>query len=171
LETTRLLDEQMKVLKVISEVTRRMDLNEFARLVGVTTNETLKQIQELTKTGHLRSTSGGYGITEKGKATLKAQTRVPEGSEFSFYMAVGQSTGLSVRTLKEFYDTIKTVDVASLEFHFCRGDFKNWLQAVVKDEVLAGEMDSLSNGELKGENLREKLVVLIEKRYDSEALR
>ena len=166
-----MLDEKLKVLKVISEVTRRMDLNEFARLVGLTTNETLKQIQELTKTGHLRSTSSGYGITEKGKATLKAQIRVPEGSEFSFYVAVGQSMGLSVRSLKEFYETVKTVDAVSLEFHVYRGDFTNWLQAVVKDDVLAGELDSLSHGELKGENLREKLVALIEKRYDAEALR
>ena len=166
-----MLDERLKVLKVISEVTRRMDLNEFARLVGLTTNETLKQIQELTKTGHLRSTSGGYGITEKGKATLKAQQRVPEGSEFNFYNGVGQSTGLSARTLKEFYETVKTMNVASLEFHVYRGDFKNWIQEVVKDEVLAGELDSLTQGELKNGNLREKLVALIEKRYDVEALR
>ncbi len=166
-----MLDERLKVLKVISEVTRRMDLNEFAKLVGLTTNETLKEIQELTKTGHLRSTSSGYGITEKGKATLKAQACVPEGSEFSFYMAVGQPTGLSARALNEFYEKVKMVDAASLEFHVYRGDVKNWLQAVIKDEVLAGELDSLSHGELKGENLREKLVTLIEKRYDAEALR
>ena len=54
-----MLNEQLKVLKVISEVTRRMDLNEFARLVGLTTNETLKQIQELPKTGHQGRTSEG----------------------------------------------------------------------------------------------------------------
>ena len=166
-----MLDERLKVLKVISEVTRRMDLNEFARLVGLTTNETLKQIQELTKTGHLRSTSGGYGITEKGKATLKAQQRVPEGSEFNFYTAVGQPTGLSAESLRDFYEKIKRIDSASLEFHINRRDFKNWMQAIVKDEVLADEFESLSTQELKGENLREKIASVIESRYPVEALR
>lgn len=166
-----MLDEQFKILKVISEVTRRTDLNEFARLVGLTTNETLRQIQELTKTGHLRSSSGGYGITEKGKAVLKAQAHVPEGSKFSFFTAVGQPTGLSARSLREFYEKIKSIDAVSLEFHVYRGDFKNWVQAVVEDEVLASEFDKISRGELKGESLREKIATLMEKRYTPEALR
>ena len=166
-----MLDEQLKILKVISEVTRRMDLNEFGQLVELTTNEALQQIQELTKTGHLRSSSNGYSITEKGKAALKAQVHVPKGSEFNFYTAVGQPTGLSAGSLREFYDKIKRIDSASLEFHIYRGDFKNWMQTVVKDEVLADEFESLSTQELKGENLREKIASVIESRYSVEALR
>ena len=166
-----MLDEQLKILKVISEVTRRMDLNEFGRLVGLTTNEALRQILELAKTGHLRSSSSGYSITEKGKAALKAQVHVPKGSEFNIYTAVGQPTGLSAESLRDFYEKIKRIDSASLEFHINRRDFKNWMQAVVKDEVLADEFESLSTQELKGENLREKIASVIESRYPVEALR
>jgi len=166
-----LFDEQLKILKVISEVNRRMDLNEFARLVGLTTNETLRQIQELTRTGFLRSSSSGYGITEKGKAALKAQAHVPEGSEFNFYTGVGQPTGLSARSLREFYEKVKRIDVASLEFHAYRGDFKNWAQAVVKDEVLVSKLENMKQSELKGESLRDRIAWEMEARYGIEALR
>jgi branched-chain amino acid transport system ATP-binding protein len=72
--------EQLRVLKVMNEVTFQMDLNEFARTVNLTVNEMTKQIQKLVKTGHLRNQGTGYVITEKGKAELKAQTPIHDGS-------------------------------------------------------------------------------------------
>ena len=162
--------EQLRVLKVMSEVTRKMDLNEFARMVELNTNEALECIQELAKAGYLKKSGGGYGITEKGKAVLKAQTRVGDGCEFRFYTEVGQSTGASARSLKEFYETIKTIDAASLEFHLYREDFTNWVQAVVKDEVLATELENVRQSELKGESLRKRIVSVIEKHCGMEAL-
>ena len=164
-------DEQLRVLKVMSEVTHRMDLNEFARMVGLTTNETTKQIQELAKTGHLKNQGTGYAITEKGKAVLKAQIPVPDGWEFKFFTAVGQPTNAVARSLKEFYETVKKIDAASLEFHLYRGDFVNWVQAAVKDEDFAGELESVRQSELTGESLRKRIAWVIEKHYDAEALR
>ena len=161
--------EQLRVLKVMSEVTHRMDLNEFARMVGLDANEALECIQELAKAGYLKKSGGGYGITEKGKAVLNAQTVVADGLEFRFYSAVGQSTGALARSLKEFYETIKTIDAASLEFHLYREDFTNWVQAVVKDEVLATELENVGQSELRGESLRKRIVSVIEKHYGMEA--
>ena len=165
-----LKSEQLRVLKVINEVTRKMDLNEFARMVDLDANEALECIQELARTGLLKKSGGGYGITEKGKAVLNAQTIVANGLEFRFYTEVGQSTGASARSLKEFYETIKTIDAASLEFHLYREDFTNWVQAVVKDEVLATELENVRQSELKGESLRKRLMSVIEKHYGMEAL-
>ena len=164
-------DEELKVLKVMSEVTHRMDLNEFAHMVGLTMNEAMHCMQELAKLGHLKKVVGGYGLTEKGKAVLKAQAPVPEGLEFRFYVALGQPTNASARSLKEFYETVKTIDAASLEFHLYRGDFVNWVQAAVKDEDFAGELESVRQSELTGESLRKRIAWVIEKHYDAEALR
>ena len=164
-------NEKLKVLRVMSEVTHKMDLNEFARMAGMEVNEALQCIQDLTKAGFLKKSGGGYGITEKGKNVLKAQTPVPDACEFRFHMAVGQSTGLSAKSLKEFYETVKTIGAASLEFHLYRRDFENWVQAVLKDEVFAGELEKVRHGELKGESLRKRLVAVIETRYTAEALR
>ena len=130
-------DEQLRVLKIMNEVTHRMDLNEFARMVELNANEALECIQDLARTGLLKKSGGGYGITEKGKAVLNAQTIVADG----------------------------------LEFTRCREGFANWVQAVVKDEVLATELENVRQSELRGESLRKRLAAAIEKRYDAEALR
>jgi predicted transcriptional regulator len=166
-----LKSEQLRVLKIMNEVTHRMDLNEFARMVDLNANEALECIQELAKAGYLKKSGGGYGITEKGKDGLTAQTRVADGLEFRFYSAVGQATGASAGSLKEFYETIKTIDAGSLEFHLYREDFTNWVQDVVKDEVLATDLENVRQSELRGESLRKRLAAAIEKRYDAEALR
>src|SRR3990170_4458149 len=101
-----LKDEEFRVLKVMSEVTHRVDLNEFARMVDLTMNEAMHCMLELAKTGHLKKSGGGYGITEKGKAVLKAQAPVADGLEFRFYTAVGQPTGAVAKSLREFYDAV-----------------------------------------------------------------
>ena len=166
-----LKDECLRVLRVMSEVTRRMDLSEFARMVELNADEVLLCMQDLAKTGHLKKSGGGYGVTEKGKAVLKAQSPVADGLGFRFYVGVGQSTGLSARSLKDFYEAVKTVDAGSLEFHLYRGDFSNWVRSVLKDGVLAGEFESLGHGGLRGESLRGKIVAVIESRHGAEALR
>src|SRR4030065_2153298 len=94
--------EQVKVLKVMSEVTHRMDLNEFARMVELEADKALQCIQDLTKAGYLKKAGSGYGITNKGKAVLKTQSLVDDGMEFRFYLTVGQPTGNVARSLKEF---------------------------------------------------------------------
>jgi predicted transcriptional regulator len=166
-----LKSEQLRVLKIMNEVTRRMDLNEFARMVDLDVNGALECIQELARLGFLKKSGGGYGITEKGKAVLTAQSRVADGLEFRFYTSVGEPTGASAWSLKEFYEAIRTIDAGSLEFHLYREDFTNWVQDVVGDEVLATELENVRQSELRGESLRKRLAAAIEKRYDAEALR
>ena len=163
-------DEQFRVLKVMSEVTHKMDLNEFAHKVELNADEVLLCIQDLTKTGHLKKSGSGYGITATGKAVLKTQTPVPAGLEFKFYTAVGQPTGASARSLKEFYETVKLIDVASLEFHLFRGDFTNWAESALKNELFAGDLEDAVRSGLKGESLREIIACAIEARYGVAAL-
>jgi len=40
------MEKQLKVLKVMSEVTSRIDMNAFARMVGLNPNQTIERMQE-----------------------------------------------------------------------------------------------------------------------------
>jgi len=127
-----LKEEQVRVLKTMVEATSRMDINMFAQKVSLTPNQTIHQVQELAKNGFLQKVGGGYGITEKAKAVLKAFTRVTEENGFHFYNGLDQPTEFTAQSINEFYGFIKQVGADSLEFHLYRGDFENWLKMSTK---------------------------------------
>jgi DNA-binding Lrp family transcriptional regulator len=160
-----LMEEQLKVLKVMSEVTSRIDMNTFAQMVGLNPSQTIERMQDLVNAGLIRKVGGGYGITEKGKAILKAITPVPKDTAFHFYTGVGQPTGFSAESLKDFYEIVKRVAAESLDFHLYRGDFENWIKNALKDVTLADELASLKSAVLKGEELRQKILKAIATRY------
>lgn len=160
-----MMEEQLKVLKVMNEVTSRIDMNAFAQMVGLNPHQTIERVQELVNAGLVRKVGGGYGITEKGKAILQAFTPVPKDAAFHFYTAIGQPTGFSAESLKEFYEIVKRVTVESVEFHLYRGDFENWIKAAFKDAALADKLASLKSAGLKGEELRTEIVAAIAAEY------
>jgi predicted transcriptional regulator len=159
------MDENIKILKLMSEVTNRIDLNEFAKLVDSTPKQVLQGMDDLSKTEFVKKTGGGYGITEKGKTLLKAYNRVPENMDFVFYLGIGQPTNLNAKSLKEFQEQIKKADLASIEFHMHRNDFARWIKTAINDGILADEFFKISNTEIKGENLREEILKIVEMKY------
>jgi predicted transcriptional regulator len=165
-----LKEEQIKVLKTMSEATSRMDLTMFAKKVNLSPNQTIQQIQELAKEGFLQRSGSGYGITEKGKAAIKAFTPVPEELSFHFYFGINQPTDLTAKTLQEFYKAIKQVSAGSLEFHVYRGDFENWLKEACKEPELAKEIGGIKAAELKGEELRAELLKVLDAKYGIQEL-
>jgi DNA-binding Lrp family transcriptional regulator len=164
------MEERLKILKVMDEAKSRMDLNEFARKVGLSPNQTIEHMQELVKAGLLRKIGGGYGITEKGKVSLKSFAPVPKGMEFNFYRGIEQPTGLSSKTIKDFYEIVKRVDAASLEFHLYRGDFENWIRIACNDTAFADGLANMKKAQLKGENLRKEIARTAEARCSFEKL-
>jgi predicted transcriptional regulator len=171
LEANCTMEERLKVLKVMSEVTGRLDLNEFARMVGLNPDQTIEHMQELLKADFVRKIGGGYGITETGRAILKAFAPVPKDMEFHFYMAIGLPTSFTAKSLIEFCEIVKQVPVGSLEFHLYRGDFENWIKTVFNDTALAEELASIKNAKSKGKNLRKGILKAAEARYGFEKLR
>ena len=162
-------EEQLKILKVMSEVTGRVDMNEFARRIGLAPSQVTEQVQELAKAGFVKKVGAGYGITEKGRTALRAVKPVPEGMEFHFYVEIGQPTRLSSRTMQEFYFIAKKADAASLEFHLYRGDFEKWVATAVEDPLFAGELADLKKTNSMGEELRKEILSALETRYGFEA--
>ncbi len=85
--------------------------------------------------------------------------------EFHFYTGIGHYTGMSARNFQNFYELIKKVDSASLEFHISRGDFENWVKGVFRDTQLANEFARIRQLQYKGEKLRNQIVEVTEQTY------
>jgi len=90
-----LIEEHYKVLKVMNDVTNRIDLDGFANMVGLNPEQTIERVKELANAGLVRKVGGGYGITDKGKAILTAIKPVSKDMVFHFYLEVNQPTGFA----------------------------------------------------------------------------
>ena len=163
-------EEQFKVLKALSEATSRMDINMFAKKVNLDPNQTIQKVQELAKEGFLQKVGSGFGITAKGKAALKAVVPVPEGMGFHFYNGIDQPTDITAKTLGEFHEDIKKVNVDSLEFHIYRSDFENWLKDACNESEFAQEVGVVKDADLKGEELRAELLKVLNAKYGIQEL-
>jgi len=99
----------------------------------------------------------------KDKLEIKALKTVPREKAFYFFTSIGNYTGESASSLKEFMEKINEVNVKSLEFHLYRGDFERWINDVLEDAFLAEEIGKLKRANLTGENLRNQLYVTVAK--------
>ncbi len=90
---------------------------------------------------------------------------VPREKAFYFFMSIGNYTGVSASSLKEFMEKLTEVDQKSLEFHFYRGDFEKWINEVLQDQELAGEFRRLQKSNLMGDALRSQLATTVSRRY------
>ena len=160
------MEEQLKVLKIMSEVTSRIDMNAFAQLVNLNLNQTIERMQDLVDAGLIRKLGSGYSITEKGKTVLKAITSIPKDLAFHFYTEVGKPAGFSAGSLRDFYEIVKRISVKSVEFHLYRGDFENWIKTAFKDEALANELARLKNAKITGEEIRQEILKSIVSIYN-----
>jgi hypothetical protein len=89
---------------------------------------------------------------------------VPREKAFYFFTSIGNYTGVSASSLKEFVEKINEVNDKSLEFHLYRGDFDKWISEVLQDNELALELKRLSKLSLIGNALRTQLDETVSKR-------
>lgn len=87
-------------------------------------------------------------------------------SAFYFYTDIGVPTGKAATSLEEFCNQLKTIDVASIEFHMERGDFENWVRNVLGDMELAARLEKIKMLALSSEELRTKVYNEVKARYD-----
>ena len=88
---------------------------------------------------------------------------------FLFYTGDGKEfyTGKMVWSLKAFVKALGEVNVKAIEFHVENGDFESWLRYSFNDEKLALELKRLKSTKEKGEELRENVLELAQKRYST----
>jgi len=99
---------------------------------------------------------------ETGSKILKM---VPREKAFYFFTSIGNYTGASASSLKEFMEKINEVNVKSLEFHLYRGDFEKWTAEVLQDSDLASEIRRLQKLNLSGNSLRDQLSFTVSRRF------
>jgi hypothetical protein len=84
---------------------------------------------------------------------------------FYFFTSIGNYTGESASSLKEFMDKINEVNAKSLEFHFHRGDFDKWVAEVLEDKKLAEGIRKMQKTDATGDLLRSRLLEVVSERY------
>lgn len=95
----------------------------------------------------------------------KSLRAIPREKAFYFFTSIGNYTGLSASSLKEFLEKINQVNIKSLEFHLNRGDFEKWLNEVLEDKKLAELLGRLQRSNLSGEILRSQLYEIVSRHY------
>jgi len=94
----------------------------------------------------------------------RALKTVPREKAFYFFTSIGNYTGVSADSLKEFIAKINEVNIKSVEFHISRGDFEKWVSDVLQDSELAAEMKRLQRLNLTGNSLRDQLNFALSRR-------
>ena len=165
-----LKQEQLNILKLMSQVTNKMDLTLFAQKVNQDPAAAMANVQQLVDKGLVRKTVSGYGVTGNGKAAIKAFTPLSEDWAFIFYTQIGHPTTFSAKSLAEFYSITGQVGLDSLEFHMARGDFEKWARDSLSDNRLAIEITTVKIANIKGEKLRKELQRVIDQKYNIKEL-
>ncbi len=163
-------DRRLVVLRAMGAVTQSTDMDEFMRQAGLTMSEVLETLKALAQDGFVVKTKHGFAIAEKGKQAIAAFASVADDEAFRFYMGFGQPAGVSMRSIKEFYDVAQTVPLESLAFHLERDDFENWMKTSVENEHVAGDLARLKQEGLKGEVLRKQLLLTLSARFGEDVL-
>jgi hypothetical protein len=103
-------------------------------------------------------------VNEKMKTRMRRT--LPREKAFYFFTSIGNYTGESAVSLKEFLKKINEVNVKSLEFHFYRRDFEKWIAEVLEDKELAEDVQKLQRLGLTGDELRIQLYTTVSRRYN-----
>ena len=93
----------------------------------------------------------------------KSLPTLPFESGFQFYTAIGNYTGITATNLNEFAAILQTIPLESINFHFQRKDFQQWLKDTVKDTELAEQMNNIKQG-LSAEDLRKEILSIVKTR-------
>lgn len=171
--------QRIKILRALEELAQPSSLKAIEVKAGLMRAQILGLLRGLTKAGYVQEVGkpAKYLISEKGKELTRkladskdAATRilghVAPHHAFHFYTAIGHSTGQAAKSLAEFCDLLKTIDVRSIEFHLPRGDFEKWIKEVLSDVDLSAKIAEIKKLGLKGEELRKKLYETVKARYD-----
>ena len=87
---------------------------------------------------------------------------VGEGGAFRFFEDIGKPVGVDARSLPEFLERMKTVELKSILFHLHRRDFQTWTRKTLGDSKLARRLGAIRpSGD---DDFRMKVCSIIENR-------
>lgn len=157
--------ERLRIIQALNELDTPTSIDKIAAKSELTRGKVLGNLPRLCLDGLVDKRGRLYAITDRGRAIIREFEPVPENKAFYFYLGEYRPAGPVARSLREFYDSVKTIDSASLEFHVQRGDFEKWIREVLGDEELASEITELRSAGLSGDSLRDKLCKSVGRNY------
>jgi hypothetical protein len=92
---------------------------------------------------------------------VKILSTVPRDKGFYFYTDIGCFTDEFALNLVVFAQKLETVNTDSLKFHFQRNDFQNWIKTTIGDDVLAEQINRISQ-KLPIDYLRKEIVKTVQ---------
>jgi predicted transcriptional regulator len=164
-----------KILEALLLNEKPVKAQDIAKEVGIEFKPVNMHLIGLAKAGCATSPAKGmYIITPKGKEALgipattkecaqQLLAKTPQEKAFHFYSDLHKPLNQTANGLREFAEKLETVDLASLEFHVCRGDFEKWFTSL-GDQELGKKMALLQAKSLTGEILRAKLKDIVSSR-------
>lgn len=170
-------DVKNEILNVLWEAEKPVKSHELAEKMGLSTPASTMHLIWLVKAGYVSTPKKGfYTATERGKKAIGLPeiderqaaailSSVPPDRGFHFYNALGEYTGVYTCSFGDFAEKLATVNLMSLEFHVSRGDFEAWTRGL-GDVELARKMSLIQKSGLSGENLRRKVLELVQCRYE-----
>ena len=97
------------------------------------------------------------------KLTENILRTVSVSNAFYFYTDIEQYTNRYSACLRDFCNTVQSIDVKSVEFHSKRGDFAAWIKGTLGDTELANKLNKIRKT-AKGEELRTLILKALEAR-------
>ena len=167
-------------LKIVEAISSSPDssIRSLADKLDMRVPDIEKRVVFLMRYGLLTSKANKKGVlelTEKGRfffekrdprivAGYSPSDSVPDYLAFRFAAVEGMMTGDVAHSYQEFLDVIKRVDSRSLVYHLYRGDFDNWISEVFRDKVLSEKLVRLKSTVRPVDQLRTKMIRLLEGR-------
>jgi carbonic anhydrase/acetyltransferase-like protein (isoleucine patch superfamily) len=101
------------------------------------------------------------GVRVTPNTQVEGTLSLPTDKPFYFYSDIGRYIGATASTIYDLLNVLPTVEIASIEFHLYRRDFERWIRDVFQANVLTGRISLLRKEELRGEELRKKLITTV----------
>ncbi|UCE29606.1 MAG: hypothetical protein JSV85_02485 [Candidatus Bathyarchaeota archaeon] len=166
-----------RLLRALWLVGKPAKLQDIAEKVELSISSSMMHLLQLRKGGYVSSPEKSYYVITRtgkeaiglprltGEKALDILREVPKEKAFHFYTGINQYTGICARSLNDFCDRIRTVNVKSIEFHASRRDFELWLDSL-GDLELAKRMGQIRRATLSGENLRQRVYESVRSRCE-----
>ncbi len=92
---------------------------------------------------------------ENALKKLQEKKAVEPEKGFHFHEGIDKPLNQVARSFQDFLEKLKTVPIASIEFHQNRGDFSNWIRDVLQNTQVAETIEKIKG---TGEAVRKQLI-------------
>lgn len=166
-----------RILELLWKSEVPLDSREVSEKTGLRVRSANMHLLGLSRLGCVSKSENGYhAITESGREAIgfpkvdkvfarKVLRKTSPEKAFHFYSGIDQPTGVSSSNLVDFCETIRTIDIESVEFHAVRGDFELWVH-YLGDIELSKRLRLIRQAGLTREALRDRLHKTLRSRCD-----